>query len=135
MVGIGISARRGYRNPYSALASSYRWDAAAGLIAWFTLLVMLQAPAFAGEYRIGHCLHGCPQGASPERTSQPTGSPIKYLPVPSVLLPVFPGSRSQIIMLQKHSARPISPALKMPNFNVRSLWHWLILLEHPTGMM
>lgn len=66
MVGIGISARRGYRNPYSALASSYRWEAAAGLIAWFTLLVMLQAPAFAGEYRIGHCLHGCPQGASPE---------------------------------------------------------------------
>jgi len=66
MVGIGINARRGYRNPYSALASSYRWEAAAGFIAWFTLLVMLQAPAFAGEYRIGHCLHGCPQGASPE---------------------------------------------------------------------
>jgi len=27
---------------------------------------MLQGPAYAGEYRIGHCLYGCPQGASPE---------------------------------------------------------------------
>ena len=66
MVDIGIGGRSGCANPDLALAPSYLWTAGAGLIALFTLLVVLQGPAYATEYRIGHCLYGCPQGASPE---------------------------------------------------------------------
>ena len=66
MVDIGIGGRSGCANPDSALAPSYLWTAGAGFIALFALLVMLHGPAYAGEYRIGHCLYGCPEGASPE---------------------------------------------------------------------
>lgn len=66
MVDIGIGGRSGCKNPDLALASTCWRAATSGLIALFTLLVMLHEPVHATEYRIGHCLYGCPQGASPE---------------------------------------------------------------------
>ena len=59
-----MGGRSGCTKPDSARAWNHRW--ATATIGLFTLLVMLQGPAYAGEYRIGHCLYGCPQGASPE---------------------------------------------------------------------
>ncbi len=66
---MAVAVNRGrncFANPEATRASSYWWVALAGYLGLFALLAMPQESAAASQYRIGHCLYGCPQGASPE---------------------------------------------------------------------
>jgi len=59
--------RLGEISPSGLVIIGSRWLAAALVsISTIILLITLQQPASASEYRIGHCLYGCPEGASSE---------------------------------------------------------------------
>ena len=64
MAATVTSRRNGSVNPESARASNHWLVTGVGLIGLFTLFAMLQEPVHGIQYRIGHCLYGCPQGAN-----------------------------------------------------------------------